>query len=109
MASEPELTPEDRALLERVARRIVALHMEVPAILTLESLRPMSLVAGQAMVFFEPLARAMFRLPDYRRFASLLERRETLESLARLVENEAEAARARARSGKGGPDPGPKT
>ena len=63
MASEPrELSAEDRALLERVAARVVELRMEVPAILTLETLSPMSLVAGQAMVFFEPFVAAMLRL-----------------------------------------------
>ena len=44
MASEPPaLAAEDLALLERVAARVVELHLEVPAILTLESVRPLSL------------------------------------------------------------------
>ena len=92
MASEP-LTPEDRALLERLAARIVELHLTVPAILTLESGRPMSLFASQAMIFFEPLLQAMFRLTDYRRIALLIERRDALEFLTRLIEDRAEADR----------------
>jgi len=86
------LTPEDLALLERVADRVVALRLEVPAILTLESARPISVLAGQAMVFFEPMVQALFRLTDYRRFASLAERREALEALTRMIEARAEAA-----------------
>jgi hypothetical protein len=92
------LTPEDRALLERVAGRVVELRMEVPAILTLETLTPMSLVAGQAMVFFEPFVAAMLRLPDYRRFAALIERRETLPLLVQLIEGRADAEHTRRRA-----------
>jgi len=95
MASE--LSPEDLALLERVAGRVVELGLEVPAILTLESGRPLSLLAGQAMVFFEPFVQAMFLLPDYRRFSSLVERRETVEALVRMIERRADDAHAQRR------------
>jgi hypothetical protein len=84
----------DQALLERLATRVVELHMEVPAILALESGRPLSLVAGQAMLFFEPLVQSLFNLSDYRRYAALIERRESIEELIRQIESRAEAARA---------------
>ncbi len=85
-SSAPELAPEDVALLDRLASRIVELRLELPAILTLETCRPLSLLAGQTMAFFEPLATAVFPLPDYRRFAALIERRETVEALLRTIE-----------------------
>ena len=85
MAAE-ELTDDDRALLERLARRVVELRLETPALLTLETARPLSVIAGQAMLFFEPFAQALFRLPDYRRVAALVERREALEALSALIE-----------------------
>ena len=101
MASEPrELSAEDRALLERVAARVIELRMEVPAILTLETLSPVSLVAGQAMVFFEPVVAAMLRLPDYRRFAALIERREVLPLLAHMIEARADEAHEARRQAK---------
>ena len=96
MSSEPVLAPEDRELLERVAARIVELHLEVPALLTLEGGRPLTVLAGQAMYFFEPMVGALLRWPDYRRFARLMERRETLEALLTLIEDRADA-RARTR------------
>ncbi len=95
MASEPAgFAPEDVALLERVATRVVELRLEVPAVLALESVRPLSFVAGQAMVFFQPMVQAWLRFGDYRRFAALLERREALELLTRLIERGADARRA---------------
>jgi hypothetical protein len=86
-----ELSPEDRALLEKLAQRVVELRLETPAILTLEGARPLSLLAGQAMLFFEPFAQAVFRFGDYRRVAALIERRDALEALTRMIEERAEA------------------
>ena len=89
MAAEA-LTDDDRALLERLARRVVELRLETPALLTLETARPLSVIAGQAMLFFEPFAQALFRLPDYRRIAALVERRDAMEVLASLIERAAD-------------------
>jgi hypothetical protein len=100
MASETPLTAEDQALLARVARRVVELHLDVPALLALESIRPLSLVASQGMIFFEPVVQALLRFQDYRRFALLAERREALEELAVLIERRADEARA-PRPGRG--------
>jgi len=96
MASEAPFTPEDEALLDRMAARVVELHMEVPALLALESGRPLTFLASQSMIFFEPMVRALFRLPDYRRVSALIERREVVDKLATKIEARAdEAHRAR--------------
>jgi hypothetical protein len=108
MASEAgPLAAVDLALLDRVAVRVAELHLEVPAILTLESVRPLSFVASQAMVFFQPLVQALLRLPDYQRFAALAERRDALEALAELIERRARESQAarRAARGKGATPP----
>ena len=100
MAAEA-LTDDDRALLERLARRVVELRLETPALLTLETARPLSVLAGQAMLFFEPFAQALFRLPDYRRLAALVERREAMEALAAMIERAAdEREQTREKTGK---------
>lgn len=88
------LDPQDLELLDRLAARVVEWRMEVPAILTLEGGRPLTLLASQAMFFFEPMVAALFRLPDYRRFARLVEHREAIEHLLQRIESRAEAARA---------------
>jgi hypothetical protein len=99
MGSETRpLAAEDLALLERVAARVVELRLEVPAILTLESVRPLSFVASQAMIFFQPLVQALLRFRDYQRFAALAERRDALETLTTLIERRAEESRAARRA-----------
>ena len=85
-----EISAEDLELLERLANRIAELRLETPALLTLETSRPLSVLAGQAMLFFEPFAQALFRLPDYRRLAALVERREALEALSGMIERAAD-------------------
>jgi hypothetical protein len=95
------LADEDRALLARLAARIVEMRLETPAILTLETARPLSVVAGQAMLFLEPIAQMLFRFTDYRRIAALVERRDAIEALVQLIEQAADARPAAPRSGRG--------
>ena len=94
------LTADEQRVLERLADRVVELRLEVPALLTIETARPLSLVAGQAMIFFEPMVLAMFRLPDYRLYASLIERREALEVLARMIETRSDDAHGQRRAAR---------
>ncbi len=60
--------------------------MTVPAILFLESVKPLSFVGSQALYFFEPMVRALFSVPEYERFAALVERRENIEVLLVKIE-----------------------
>ncbi len=95
MASDPPPLPaEDEALLDRLAARVVELHMEVPAILALETSKPMTVIASQALIFFEPMIQSLFRFTDYRRFTALIERRDVMESLILRIEAESERTRA---------------
>ena len=95
--SEPALAPEDQALFDRLAQWIVARGLETPAVLFLESSRPLSFVGSQTMHFLAPFARAIFAGSDYDRFARLLERRENLELFIRTIERTADAKDARER------------
>lgn len=107
-----ELTGDDRDLVERLAVRIVELHMEVPAVLAIETGKPLSLLASQAMLFLEPVIQSLFSVTGYRRLALLLERRDALEALADAIEQRAEAIRASRRpaaprdTSGGSPGPG---
>ncbi len=67
--------------------------MTVPAILFLESVKPLSFVGSQALYFFEPMVRALFSVPEYERFAALLERRENIEVLLVKIETKDEEER----------------
>jgi hypothetical protein len=110
-------SPEDERLLERLAEFAVSRRMTVPAILFLESVKPLSFLGSQALYFFEPMVRALFTVPEYERFAALMERRENIEVLLVKIEDrdekmrraererkaEERAARDQARKGKDSP------
>jgi phenylacetate-coenzyme A ligase PaaK-like adenylate-forming protein len=67
--------------------------MTVPAILMLESVKPLAFIGSQALYFFEPMVRALFTIPEYERFAALMERRDNVEALLVRIETKDEAER----------------
>lgn len=94
----PEQTPlpeEELAVLEKVAKKVVEKSMSVPAIVFLESIKPLNFVGSQAMVFFEPIVQSLFNLKDYDTFRTALEKRQTLEILIQRIEAMDSVAQAR--------------
>lgn len=87
-------------MLDRLAELTVSHRMAVPAILLLESMKPLSFLGSQALLFFEPMVRAFFSLPDYDRVAALLERRDSVEALLVRIEAKDEQARHDEREAK---------
>jgi hypothetical protein len=79
-------TPEDEALLDRIAAAVVRWGMEVPAIFLLESAKPLSFVGGQFLHFLSPIVHSVADAKDLDRLAILLERRETVEELILRIE-----------------------
>ena len=100
--TEDGITEEDRALLAKLSDWLAQRRLETPAILFLESVRPLSFVGAQAMYFLEPFARAIFNVKDYERLARLLERRSNLELLVRAIEDAADSREAAAKQRKEG-------
>ncbi|MDK9700242.1 MAG: hypothetical protein OEM52_08870 [bacterium] len=82
----PEFTPEELALLTKLADKIVKRRMTVPAVMFFESVKPMNFVGAQAMIFLQPFVTAFFTLPEYDRLREMLERRETLYRFVDLLE-----------------------
>lgn len=86
--------PEHKEVMERFARKIVDWRMTAPAILFLESAKPLSFLGNQALIFFQPIVQSIFNFRTYDEVAEILEDRENLEYLlCRLEELEAERTR----------------
>jgi hypothetical protein len=85
-SGNPELSPEDLELIELVAEKVVSSRMTVPAILFVESSKPLSFIGSQFMYFLEPIVRAFIKGDRYTRFAALLEDRENVEVLLQAIE-----------------------
>ena len=88
-----ERTPEDEALLDRIAGAVVRLGMSVPAVFLLESSKPLSFVGSQFLHFLSPIIHTVVNAQELDRLAVMLERRDTVEVLIRRIESREEEAR----------------
>ncbi len=87
-----KLTPQQEEILDKIAKKVVHWKMSVPAILFLESVKPLNYIGSQMMAFFEPFVQTVFSWKDYEEFRKMMEERGTIELLLlRIEEFEAEA------------------
>ncbi len=85
---------EDRdamALISKLADFVVKRNMSVPAIMFLESVRPLNYVGSQTMVFFKPILSRFFTRDEYDKLATILENREVIDLLIKEIEQKSEA------------------
>ena len=73
-------------LLDIIARRIVERGLSAPAIIFLESTKPLNVVGCQALNFLEPLIQSLFRIKQYNEFIQLMENRSNVEELILRIE-----------------------
>ncbi len=82
----------ERQLAEHLCQAVVRRGLTTPALLLLETFRPLNYLAAQSMHFLGPIAQAVFDAEGYRRLAGFLERRGAVDYLCRRLEElEAEA------------------
>ncbi|MBN2565764.1 MAG: hypothetical protein JXB46_08635 [Candidatus Eisenbacteria bacterium] len=92
-ASERPL-PEHKEIMDRFARKIIDWRMTAPAVLFLESAKPLSFLGNQALIFFQPMVQSIFNFKTYDEVVEILEDRDNLEYLlSRLEQLEAERTR----------------
>lgn len=82
----PPLDDAEVALLERVAIAVERRKMSTPAVLFLESVKPLSFVGSQALQFIKPLATTVLTPTQFEQFMRILERRDGVEQLINRIE-----------------------
>jgi len=80
------LTAEDHELLAKLADFVVRRRMAAPALLFLNSVRPLNAIGSQAMVFLRPFLTPLLKPADYDRVTKILERREGIAALVDAIE-----------------------
>jgi hypothetical protein len=80
------LSEEELAVMDKLAKFTTRKGMTVPAIMFLESVKPLNFIGSQTMVFFEPIVQALFTIRDYNTLRCALEKRETIEILILKIE-----------------------
>ncbi|MBD3182348.1 hypothetical protein GF312_08655 [Candidatus Poribacteria bacterium] len=82
-----DINPEERnRILKKFAEEVVSRRLTAPAIFMLETCSPLSFIGSQVMIILDPLIRSIFNIPDYRKFALIIERRENIEILIKYIE-----------------------
>lgn len=84
--SELVVSEEAAAAVDRVARFVVRFGLTVPAILALESMRPLSFVGSQFMHVLSPSVAAVLSASEWDAMAALLEDRRGLDYLIEHIE-----------------------
>ena len=83
-----DLTQDDVALLEKIARGIVRREMTAPALLFLESLGPLSFLGSQALHGLIPFLDLVGNERELERIAAILERRDSIDRLIILIQKQ---------------------
>ena len=86
MSRELQVSEEQRATVQKVADFIVRFGLTVPAILALESLRPLSFVGSQFMHVLSPAVTIFLTQHDWDAMATLLEHRGGVEYVLQAIE-----------------------
>ncbi|MCF7794713.1 MAG: hypothetical protein K9N09_12335 [Candidatus Cloacimonetes bacterium] len=73
-------------LIEKISLFIVKKRMAAPAIMTIESLRPLSRLGSQVLYFLAPFAELIFNPKEYQEFAALLENQENVNLLINRID-----------------------
>lgn len=81
-----ELSTEDKALFEKLANFVVQRKMTAPAILFLESTKPLNFIGSQFLVVMGPLVKIFFNAKEYDQIVTLMESRENVETLICTIE-----------------------
>lgn len=81
-----KLTPEQRAIIDKLADWTVRRGMTVPAIMLLEGAKPLSRVGSQVLVMFSPVVQLAFDKAYIDAMVELLDDRKNIELLLREIE-----------------------
>ena len=81
-----KLEDDDTVLIRKLADFVIRRNMSVPAVMFLESVRPLNFVGSQAIVFFKPILSRFFSRVEYDRITIILEKREVVDLLIREIE-----------------------
>tara|TARA_B100000073_G_scaffold196783_2_gene162968 strand:- start:1490 stop:1819 length:330 start_codon:yes stop_codon:yes gene_type:complete len=78
--TEPFIPSESQKIVvEKVCREIVKRHATLPAVVMLETFRPLNYLGSQVMHFFQPIISSILTADGYLDFTTLLENRESVD------------------------------
>ena len=83
---EENFSEEEMELLGKIADAVVKRKLAIPAIMFLESIRPLNFIGSQAMAFFQPILGAVSSTIKFEKAGELLEKRKSVAILIDILE-----------------------
>ena len=90
--SDIQVTQAQKDAVERLVQLIERFRVSVPAILYLESMRPLAFVGSQLMHVMAPVAGGLFPFGQWDEVARLLEDRRGIDYVLRAIEGKCQSA-----------------
>jgi hypothetical protein len=84
--TDQPFSPEELAILDKLANAVIKRQMGTPAIMFLESIRPLNFIGSQAITFFQPVLTFIFSSKDVEMLEKILERRKSVGILIEMIE-----------------------
>ncbi len=81
-----ELNTEQKAIVDRVCEEVARRHMTTPALIFLETFRPLNYLGSQVLHFFQPIVTTVLNAESYKVFTAFLEQRNSVDYLCRRIE-----------------------
>jgi hypothetical protein len=79
-------TEKQKDVVDKVCREISRRHLSIPALIFLESFRPLNYIGSQVMHFFHPFISAITNANGFRIFSEFLESRSSIDYLYNRIE-----------------------
>lgn len=92
------ITPRQEAVLDKIAKEIVDRRMAEPAIMFLETVRPLNWIASQVLLFFEPYTTWILGKREVIDFRRALQNRNSIQMLIEKIETYYEKNRSRGKN-----------
>jgi hypothetical protein len=93
-----EPTETQKAVVDRLCRQVVERGLATPALVFLESVRPLNYVSSQTLHFFAPIISAIADAKACRDLADFLEHRGSVDFLCRRIDELVKSAERGARN-----------
>jgi hypothetical protein len=94
---EGSISPNEvqRAVVEKLCAEIGRRHLSTPALLMLETSRPLNYLSAQLLHFFQPIIGTLVNAAEYEAFARFLEQRGAVDYIVGRLEAVEAAASGR--------------
>ncbi|HLE10228.1 MAG: hypothetical protein A2504_04990 [Bdellovibrionales bacterium RIFOXYD12_FULL_39_22] len=86
-SDKEELDPAKTEVLDKIADFILKKDLDVLAVMTIESMRPLHFLGSQAMLFFEPFLGVLIKPEKIKAFREAMEESKYIDYLLARIEN----------------------